>query len=640
MKNISLNRTKKSFPIYRITSQNKFVNKQVKNVNIIGLFNHINLPNTKQPTNRFIGSLPCYVGIQPSVILNNKSILKEYISKNFTDFKNIFGEDVKHFKNSINEFRVNVSGSYDSSVVHLREYMKNDSTELTCEEILTTVLERDRNGWFNSPIISMPSNEDIINLTKINIHSKSGLYTGKMCGDKKGETLLYTIPAAVQLYNGVKERYMKNEYLWSIAGREKDNKLKFDNEFKELSSRLVLYTEAPASILLCNIAQRIQHSINKDESGKYKFHAEGKFDGSKIRKIESKRLEYQFELEADWVFYDSNIDGEYIKAGALMLLSGMYDGSDESKKLIYYIYKSIRTKNVVVPNKLVIEVNRAVPSGHPFTTLINNYVNLIYWCQIGYKIYGMYYQDYMHVETYGDDANVFFKYSKKLFYIDTYVKELGLKSENLANKLKVIKNHDDNNIDFLKRFYNSYQLKWNYKKMFDKLFYQSKNRGVLEQCEQLFSYLVTTPDDRKLKELTINFLGYVIQGDEFDSLGKIDKEKIYNLLLLSNSVEEFVKDYSIISDFNILNFEFYERIYNYCKTMEFVNVYDTELSFTKERIVKIIGLHILSTNRYNVNSRKKSIYNKFKIIKVFNDKIYSAFNVIDQNKMKEYYLRL
>lgn len=483
--------------------------------------------------------MPNYVGVQPSKFDQKYSYFDEYVKNNYKSFKLIIGKNINDYYKTINNYRVIVSGSYDSSNLHLKEYLKNDSTKTTCEDILEFIKNTDINNWFNSPVVSLPTDEDIIHQTKVNIKSNSGLYTSKLIGNTKGETLPFSIPSSLQLYNIIKKKFTKNTYLWTIGGREKDTKNIFTKDEKELSSRMVLYTEAPASILLCNIAQRIQHAINRDDTNKYKFHLDKKFTGNKSRYLEDKREKFDFELEADWTFFDSNVDSEYIKAASLILLCGLNDGSKESIKLIYYIFKSIKTKNVVIPPNVVIEVNRAVPSGHPFTSLINNFINLIYWCQIGYKIYGKNYQNYMHLETYGDDANVFFKSHVNLYRIDEYTSELGLKSDKLVNKLKPIKPGIHNQIDFLKRYYNNYMISWNYNKMFDRLIYQTKHRSIQDQVEQLFSYLITTPEDETLQKIFIEFVHYIL----IKYKTKLNTESIFKinkLLEVCENIENIV----------------------------------------------------------------------------------------------------
>lgn len=118
-------------------------------------------------------------------------------------------------------------------------------------------------------------------------------------------------------------------------------------------------------------------------------------------------------LEADWKFFDSNVDGAYIKAACTLLLDGLPHDKLHNN-IRYLITSSILTKYVVLPPGVVVELNRAVPSGHPFTSLINCIVNTIYWCQIGKRLYGDDYADMMDVELYGDDALVMFKDNGRL----------------------------------------------------------------------------------------------------------------------------------------------------------------------------------------------------------------------------------
>jgi hypothetical protein len=174
------------------------------------------------------------------------------------------------------------------------------------------------------------------------------------------------------------------------------------------------------------------------------------------------------------------------------------------ENISYYITKSVVTKYVVLPPGVVVELNRGQPSGHPFGTLINCNVNLIYWSLIGFRIYGKNYGDKMRVEVYGDDTYAYFMDHPNLMRIDEYIKEIGLKSDTLVPNFRRIgkEYRKDHQIDFLKRRFDESGIIWNHKKMIDRIIYPSRNRNLEEQIELLMGYVNTCGNDPDLIKVT------------------------------------------------------------------------------------------------------------------------------------------
>jgi hypothetical protein len=185
------------------------------------------------------------------------------------------------------------------------------------------------------------------------------------------------------------------------------------------------------------------------------------------------------------------------------------------------------TKYVILPPGAVVELNRAQPSGHPAGTLINCNVNLIYWCIIGYRIYGDDYVNNMRVEVYGDDTRAYFKYHENLVNIDSYIKEAGLVSEPVLPNIRSTKIECDNEfkIDYLKRRFDESGIRWNHKKMFDKFLYQSKNRNLNDQIGVVLSFLESVPTDKDLIAFTKLFINWIVNNYS-DKLDRTSNKRI------------------------------------------------------------------------------------------------------------------
>lgn len=308
----------------------------------------------------------------------------------------------------------------------------------------------------------------------------------------------------------MKTRSIKNFYLWDILGREKDIKVCESDEVKEVGTRVVLTTENPMTVLLMWFAQKFTHVLMKADWDKT-YNIDGEFNNKKYKSLLDHEKNYDFTLEADWSFYDSNIDTNFLEVASLLLCSGM-ERTKLNKNIIYLIVSSIVTKYIIIPPGVVVELNRAQPSGHPFGTLINCNVNLIYWCLIGYKIYGKDYAENMRVEVYGDDTRAYFKNHPSIKDLDEIVSSIGLKSEPILTNLRSINENEDWNykIDYLKRRFDDTGIRWNHKKMFDRLIYQSRNRSIDFQIQELIGYHETVPTDLDVLKIVCMFSKYIL----------------------------------------------------------------------------------------------------------------------------------
>jgi hypothetical protein len=517
----------KRYPIYKTVSIGSQILVKFKYTDNKGFRNHFNI----NETNRIVGFMPDYIGVNPSKVVLNENFLIKFSLRNQERFRDNYSESFyNQFLQSSSETRVVFSRGYNTSHSHLKEFLKDNITSLSVNEILDISL-LNSNNWFYTPHVSFYDAKELDFNVRINDKAFPGHYTSKLISRTKEDTNLFSRLVAKRIYQQLKIQPVKNFYLWSVLGREKDVKISHNPEERDVGSRLILATEDSMCTLLMWFAQKIQLSLNTSENKV--FNINGEFDAKKFSKLKSYESEYDYKLEADWSFFDSNCDTNFIISACSILLDGL-PKDPLHNHIRYLITSSIVTKYVALPPGVVVELNRGVPSGHPFTTLINCTINAIYWSLIGYKIYGPTYNDMMRVEIYGDDTFAYFKYSDKLFEIDTYIDELGLKSAPVREELRLCNfdYRDDELPDFLKRRFNQTSLNWNYKKMFDKFFYQSKKRNLENQIELVNSFYQATPNDRELYRFLSDFKLYL---DE-----TVDNEKLQKLLSYKH-LEELVK---------------------------------------------------------------------------------------------------
>jgi len=497
--------------IFRLYNSNMKTYKQFKRVKLNEFRRYLGI----NKTNRIVGFTPDYTGFQPGkpVVFKNiyYNFIKQYLSTIYKDYSEDFQNQLTK---SLCDVRQVWSGSYDTSVNHLKVMLADNSTKISVNEIVE-ILEKSNFKWFHSPIVEFNDVTELRTIVKFNPDSNPGHYTSKLIGRNKGTSNVYSVQAAKELYNQLKIKPLKNWYLWDILAREKD--IKLTNEEGEVGTRVVLNTEEPAAHLLAWFSQKITRAIQLQNDKKYDLRY--KFDDRKYIKYYEMRKKFDYYIEADWKNFDATVDTNFILTACAILVQNL--PNDELHKHIkYYIISSIITKYIVLPPGIVVELNRAVPSGHPFTTLVNCNINLIYWSLIGYAIYGDDYVNQMDIYVYGDDTNVFFNHSENLFKIDEVIHSFGLKSEPLLDKIKLSRKFENINQthDFLKRRFDNTRILWNRKKIFDKLFYQSKKRDLSDQISLLREFINTGPFDDELNKFAYDFFKYVYENHRKDEI--------------------------------------------------------------------------------------------------------------------------
>jgi len=497
------------------------------------------------PKAKVVGFTPDYKGINPAYYNSTKN----YFSEFFTKYNKLIKNYTIHYNNikkALNNTKISYDGGYDSSSLHLRTMFSQNPTNRSESEILH-ILKLSKFKWFISPKIEFKDKEEMVWTLHYNPKSKPGHYTSKLFKNtQRKQSIMLSMRTAMDLYDLIRNRPFKNYYLWEVLGREKEIKLQQDNVLRQVSARVVLSTEEPATILLCHFAQKISKVI--DLCDNKKFHIKDKFDFRKYEVLYYKRFQYDYFIDADWSNFDANIDTVFLKISLSILLSSISSIDKEHMRISFYIMSSVITKYVLVPPGIVVELNKAVPSGHPFTTLTNCYVNMIYWSLIGYEIYGDNYVDYMDVEVYGDDALVFFKSNKKLFEIDEIVEKIGIKSEKLCDRIYPCKLFSEmsEEPDFLKRQFNAVEVKWNPSKMWDKIINPSKERSLNDQILQILAYQETAPFDNDFNTIINEYLKHVKNEykDQLDpnTINRIKNNEIIYENILQNYSHDKIKN--------------------------------------------------------------------------------------------------
>lgn len=583
--------------------------------------------------NKIVGFTPSHVGFRPGKPVVFDNIFVKYLSKNFYKFKNFkyFNELIK----SLSEYKETYTGSPDTNMGHLRKFTVDNRKIRYSNQKLFEICALGK--WFQVPELDFSDPREMYYITNHNPKSNNGHYTSRILGtSQKGYSIYGAVNLAVNLYNQVRETPMRNYCLWDILAREKEIKLDPFSLNKDYTTRVVVNPEHHVTHLLSWVFQKLMLGCERTTSER-SFYLTGEYDGFKAGNMLRRFSKFDFVADADWSKFDSSIDtNELIVAGVLMFSASIK--TKEDYRFFFYIISSFVTKYLALPPGIVCENNRGNPSGHPGVTAINCFVNLIRWSVIGYEIYGKDFSQHMSVVVYGDDTFVGFNNIKgcKLFEIDNIIKTNGWECDSVLDRLypgSFLHNGDINeNPDYLKRVFNHEGLSWNPKKIFDKIFFQSRKRSVEEQIKLIYNFIETAPCNDDLNSFLLVLVKESIV-DFKDDLSKeiidfmnnfiIDKSRFLNTCV-KDKLEFFNKEVEL-SKVSVCEFKYDKTSignitpFNKFRIIQYLSHNHSFLNYFKETFIK--RLVVTGSSNMELN-----VYNYYEISKqYFSEDIYSKF---------------
>lgn len=450
---------------------------------------------------KLVGFTPDYVGQVHGGIMRrsvtNFQTLKKVINKpEYAELKKIYDSELCSYREVI-------SPGYNTGISQFKNYFIEPTAK---QDIMETVRICSLGNWkwFRIPQLEKVDRSVFLDEVKFNPDASPGHYSRKLISQKRSGSIKYTSQAAQDLYDVLDELPLKNYYLWEILGKQKDNKI---IEGDEVSSRVIMNTEEPMVVLLSAFSQRLSKVIKNDIDNRIFI---GKSQTGEIAKrLEQNRLQYDWTVQSDWIKFDSNITKEDMIVATSILLSNIDQKDGKMRRIVYLIMSSLITKYIAISPGVVMRVDKGLPSGHPFTSLVTSVINLVYWCRIGYEVYGKNYVDNMDIVVQGDDANVFMQENVKICKLDEIISKLGIQSDELKGTLfynKISTNIFDTPV-FLKRRHSLGSLMWDRKGVIRRIIYQwSKSGGHADDIVILKNYMITAPDDDLMNKLLFDMI--------------------------------------------------------------------------------------------------------------------------------------
>jgi len=173
-------------------------------------------------------------------------------------------------------------------------------------------------------------------------------------------------------YRECSKRFVPDLSLWSCGGREKPAMGAQPGD--ELKSRLVLMPETPSSLLESTFAQPFTAMLKKVKGdiciGRV-------LTASGFKEVVNPLREYDHVKALDWSGFDSRVTERLIVASFGIMRACFY-GDDEALDNIFLRFLShFLVKRVVTPGGWVYTISKGVPSGSPFTSIVDSLVNWI-----------------------------------------------------------------------------------------------------------------------------------------------------------------------------------------------------------------------------------------------------------------------
>lgn len=206
---------------------------------------------------------------------------------------------------------------------------------------------------------------------RINKNAYSGFVSDAASGSCRGESASFSSKIVIKLLTKIKEQKYPSKDIWKFTVKPKANRLTM--ALKELKAR---------PIALCDdVLVRIAGYIAQDITDKLSFCPRSEIflgrslDGADFVFIEELLVAPGRKYACpDFSQYD-NYNYEELMVSACGILEQLYIKKLSCLNYFFYIASSVVDKHIIVEPGVLYKIMKGLPSGHPFTSLINTLCN-------------------------------------------------------------------------------------------------------------------------------------------------------------------------------------------------------------------------------------------------------------------------
>lgn len=236
-----------------------------------------------------------------------------------------------------------------------------------------------------------------LKLPQLEAPTLADLYSGQVnldaqCGgdfkplNTKSDNLATILDAASKLFDKVHRHddggnsLLLDQSVYSVGAREKKQKDVKQGEL--LKSRLVLNQDAVAAAFCKAYTSKIEHffkncdSYYKEQGVHNPFYIGHSHAHLGWLRYNADIVDAENCFEGDWEEFDTCAH-ESLIAAAFSMARSMFPASDEIDRAFFFMYSGFVAKHVVTPDGLLYRIDKGIPSGNMWTSIIGTFVNYI-----------------------------------------------------------------------------------------------------------------------------------------------------------------------------------------------------------------------------------------------------------------------
>jgi hypothetical protein len=230
-----------------------------------------------------------------------------------------------------------------------------------------------------------------------------GIMTSNLEEKKKGELTTEYTDMAILLFEKLRIGKLFDTSPWTFGARVRKQRDLWSSDAPP-ECRGILMNEFATSIFSQGFVQSISDYLIANKTSAMMIGA-SIFNGGYIR-LRQPDDEAYHTLEGDWEYFDSHVMKEHIEA-SFSIFRLCFHKSDHYDNCFYFMMSSLLNKNIIIPGGLTFQLNDGMPSGTPWTNLMNSLIN---WLILRDVLDMMYGKDSIRVKIQcgGDDFKLFF----------------------------------------------------------------------------------------------------------------------------------------------------------------------------------------------------------------------------------------
>lgn len=445
---------------------------------------------------KFVGYLKTRVG----------SAKLKYWDSNF-HIEDYLKESTEHERNYVRSLftdKAMISGGFGAIYENLRQMAEDNEDKFTYEDMCYAATQRiDK--------IALPYMGKIksysLNKVRVNPDAFSGHVSSLCAGRTRRASNDFSNIVSSRMLKKIFKKRINSMDVWRFGAKPKAAKLCSEN--KILKARPIALCDDVVVKLGSFTSQRITEKI------KYTKYSE-LFIGKPLSRqdmewiVETLNRDDVFFACPDWSQYDNYIYEEVLVI-ACGIISQCYDEETANSNYFHYITSSIVDKHIVADPGVVYKLMKGLPSGHPFTSLVNTVANWVLWSTIFYKCSqesGLALDDRWRCICSGDDTLISFPMNLDTQLINKYARLSGMKLDDINDAIRPLFTDESiNGVHFLRRQFHKFGgTCWDDEYIFDRLRYVDNAKENKPQIyERVSNYLLTANADAPVTRTLTRF---------------------------------------------------------------------------------------------------------------------------------------